>query len=101
VIAIVRNTHFGGYDDSLAYCRTFFPWYNEEHRHSGIAMLTPADVPHGRAAEVLAARQRVLDRVFAEHPERYVNGRPIVPSLPTAVWINPPEDKSRSEMELH
>ena len=37
---------------AIAFCRSFFPWYNTEHRHAGIAMLTPdgmcwlsADVP--------------------------------------------------------
>ena len=26
---------------AIAFCRSFFPWYNTEHRHAGIAMLTP------------------------------------------------------------
>jgi putative transposase len=92
---------FHGYDHGLAYCREFFPWYCYEHRHSGIAMLTPADVHYGRAEQVLAARQRVLDQAYAAHPERFVNGPPKVPALPRAVWINPPEDRARKEMELH
>ena len=33
---------------AIAFCRTFFPWYNTEHRHGGIAMLTPDDVHHNR-----------------------------------------------------
>jgi len=92
---------FGGYEHGLSYCRALFPWYNDIHRHSGIAMLTPADVHYGRAADVLAERQRVLDVAYAARPERYVNGPPTVESLPEAVWINPPEDKTRSEIELH
>ena len=64
-------------------------------------MLTPAQVHYGHAEEVLAARQRVLDAAYAEHPERFVHGRPRVPSLPQAVWINPPEDKTESEIKLH
>ena len=64
-------------------------------------MLTPAQVHYGRAEEVLAQRQRVLDAAYAAHPERFVNGPPTVPSLPQAVWINPPEDKHRSEIKLH
>ena len=42
----------GRFDDihaAIAFCRSFFPWYNTEHRHGGIAMLTPDDVHHGRA----------------------------------------------------
>ena len=34
---------------AIAFCRSFFPWYNTEHRHAGIAMLTPDDVHHHRA----------------------------------------------------
>jgi hypothetical protein len=33
--------------------------------------------------------------------ERFYNGPPKVPSLPQAVWINPPEDKTQSEIKLH
>ncbi len=92
---------FGGYEHALGYSRAFFDWYCNQHRHSGIAMLTPADVHYGRADDVLAARQRVLNAAYASHPERFVKGPPTVPSLPAAVWINPPEDKTRSDIELH
>ena len=43
---------------AIAFCRSFFPWYNTEHRHAGIAMLTPDDVHHHRAPDVLAKRGR-------------------------------------------
>jgi putative transposase len=92
---------FGSYEHALGYCREFFPWYNTKHRHSGIAMLTPAVVHHGRTAAVLGERQRVLDQAYATHPERFVNGRPVVTSLPQAVWINPPEDRARRDVQVH
>ena len=92
---------FGSYEDARSFCRRTFDWYNHEHHHSGIAMLTPAQVHYGHAEEVLAERQRVLDAAYATHPERFVNGPPKVPSLPQAVWINPPEDKTKSEIRLH
>ena len=41
---------------AIAFCRTFFPWYNTEHRHGGIAMLTPDDVHHNRTQSVLEQR---------------------------------------------
>ena len=91
---------FGSYEHALTYSRAFFDWYCNHHRHSGIAMLTPADVHYGRAAEILVERQRVLDAAYAAHPERFVNGPPKVSSLPAAVWINPPEDKTMSEVQL-
>ena len=81
---------FDGQDHALGYCRTFFPWYNGEHRHGGIAMLTPEDVHFGRAAGVVSQRQAVLDAAYARHPERFVGGPPRAKQLPTEVWINQP-----------
>lgn len=91
---------FGSYEHGLSYSRDFFDWYNRSHRHAGIAMLTPEVVHYGRADHVLAERQRVLDAAYAANPERFVNGPPAVAALPRAVWINPPEDKTRSVIEL-
>ena len=81
---------FGSLEDAKAFCRRFFDWYNGEHRHSGIAYLTPNDVHYGRAAEVLANRQAVLDKAFEAHPERFVARAPVTATLPEAAWINPP-----------
>jgi putative transposase len=91
---------FGSYEHALGHCREFFPWYNHEHHHSGIAYLTPEAVHRGRAEEVLAKRQRVLDDAWACHPERFVRGAPKTAQLPSAVWINPPEDRSQVEINL-
>lgn len=81
---------FGSYEDSLAFCRPFFGWYNTEHRHSGIGMLTPEMVHYGRAEEVLSYRHQVMLAAQAAHPERFVRGAPKRIQLPQAVWINPP-----------
>ena len=54
-----------------AFCRTFFPWYNTEHRHGGIAMLTPDDVHHNRTQSVLEQRGRTLQAAWTRHPERF------------------------------
>jgi putative transposase len=61
---------FGCIADARAFCQGFFGWDNLEHRHSGIALLTPADVHHGRAEQITSARAAVLDGAFAAHPER-------------------------------
>ena len=83
----------GRFDDiaaATAFCRTFFPWYNSEHRHAGIAMLTPDVVHHGRAQRILEQRERTLRAAWSQHPERFVHGAPKPQALPTEVWINPP-----------
>ena len=81
---------FGSLLDARQWARAFFDWYNHEHRHSGIGLLTPAIVHRGQATTQVAARQQVLDLAYAAHPERFVRGHPMPPALPTVVWINPP-----------
>jgi putative transposase len=81
---------FGSLEDAKAYFREFFPWYNYEHRHSGIAMLTPATVHEGNAATVLAARHGAMLAAHAQTPERFINGQPTLKVLPGEVWINRP-----------
>ncbi len=81
---------FGSMLEARGFCRTFFPWYNTEHHHSGLGLLTPADVHAGRAASRVAARAAVLAAAHATHPERFVHGAPHPPTVPHAVWINPP-----------
>jgi putative transposase len=82
---------FGSLQGSRALVAPLMRWYNEEHYHSGIALLTPSDVHHGRAPVIVAARQRVLDSAYAAHPERFVHGAPTHRLPPTEVWINRPE----------
>jgi putative transposase len=69
----------------------FVQWYNHEHYHSGLALLTPATVHHGRVAPVLEQRQHVLEAAYAAHPERFVDGVPTPPNPPEEVWINQPQ----------
>jgi len=81
---------FGSIEDARGYCQRFFPWYNQDHHHSGIALLTPEMLHYGRAAAVIEQRQQVLDAAYARNPERFTHARPKHPPQPTAVWINPP-----------
>jgi putative transposase len=84
---------FGSYEDALGFCHRFFGYYNHEHRHSGIGLLTPAAVHHGRAPQIVAARHDTLLAAYARHPERFVHHAPQPPRLPEAAWINPPVEK--------
>ena len=81
---------FGGLEDTRAFCRVFFPWYNTEHRHSGIGLLTPHDVHHGLATVRVNQRAATLTAAYAAHPERFPRGVPQPPEVPTAAWINKP-----------
>ena len=81
---------FGSLYDARAFCQNFFTWYNREHHHSGLALLTPESVHYGLAEGIIDERQAVLDRAFAAYPERFVKGRPRPLRPPATVWINPP-----------
>ncbi len=81
---------FGSLEDARAFCQGFFNWYNGEHRHSGIALFTPADVHYGRTDQLLEARAGVLAGAYAAHPERFVKGQPEPKPVPAEVWINRP-----------
>ena len=81
---------FSNIEEAKEFCRSFFPWYNTEHRHGGIGLLTPAQVHFGDAPEVIRQRQDVLAAAYAARPERFVAGPPRASELPAQVWINPP-----------
>lgn len=90
---------FGSIQDARAFCQTFFPWYNTEHYHLGIGLLTPEDVHYGRANRILEDRTGVLRAAYEKHPERFKGRMPTPASLPDAVWINKPS--STSDGEVH
>jgi putative transposase len=92
---------FGCIQDSRAFCQQFFRWYNEQHRHSALGLLTPAMVHFGQAESVLAGRQAVLDAAYQAHPDRFVRRPPKPLPLPSEVWINRPvETGPKSEEEV-
>ena len=94
-------SRFASMEEARAFCQEFFPWYNTEHRHSGIGLLTPEAVHYRRAEALHAARRQVLATAYAAHPERFVNQAPQPPPLPTAAWINPPPNSTLPEEVQH
>jgi hypothetical protein len=88
---------FASIEHARAFCREFFAWYNHDHRHSGIGLMTLATVHHGLAEQTQAARRNVLDAAYAATPERFVRRAPRPPALPTAAWINKPDTNARNQ----
>ena len=91
---------FGSIEDARIYCKNFFPWYNTEHKHTGISLLSPVDVHYGKAEAIIKSRQTTLDAAYALHPERFVRKVPQHAPMPKAVWINPPKP-AESQKEIH
>jgi putative transposase len=87
---------FGSIQDSRSFCQAFFHWYNKEHRHSGIALMTPQQVHYGLTQQVIDQRRKTLRAAFASNPHRFKGKEPKQLSLPGAVWINKPSsDQAR------
>ncbi len=91
---------FGCVQDARTFGQTFFHWYNFDHRHSGIGYLTPAAVHHGLAETIITTRTAALERAYAGNPDRFVKGKPRPPAVPSAVWINPPDQGGDSKEDL-
>ena len=88
---------FPSLEHARRFLRQFFTWYNTQHRHDALALLTPHDVHHDLVRERLSQRRHVLASAYAAHPERFVL-RPPVPAVPPeAVWINPPKPKPSTQ----
>jgi len=90
---------FGSIEHARAHCQAFFPWYNAEHCHSGIAYMTPHSVHYGLAADMRVIRQATLDAAFMANPNRFKNKRPQLPPMPIAAWINPPPKEKSATTE--
>lgn len=81
---------FGCIEDARTFCRAFFDWYNRDHHHVGLGLMTPDQVHFGQVDDIHDARQQVLDRAFLANPQRFVRKAPRPPAKPVAAWINPP-----------
>ena len=88
-------TRFTDIDHATTHCDTFFKWYNNEHHHTAIGLLTPNDRHAGNGHTINTARQTVLNNAYRAHPERFPNGHPHPPHQPARVWINPNQIKSK------
>jgi len=66
----------------------FVHWYNEEHRHSGIQFVTPAQRHSGAERSILVNRKAVYQAAKQRNPERWSretrNWSPV-----GEVWLNP------------
>ena len=82
--------HFGCIEDARTFCRSFFTWYNQEHKHSGIGLMTPEQVHYGQAPEILEHRSKTLVAAFKKFPSRFKGKVPTPMSVPEAAWINKP-----------
>ena len=73
---------------------TFVAWYNDEHRHSAIGFVTPAERHAGLDIDLLCKRVEVYEAAKKKHPERWSgatrNWQPV-----TVVHLNPDQHANK------
>jgi transposase InsO family protein len=80
---------FASLTEARAWVERFVGWYNEEHRHSAIRFVTPAERHRGEDHALLAQRHAVYQAARATNPERWTrHTRDWTPI--GSVWLNPP-----------
>ena len=87
---------FTDLEAARTYLAGYVPWYNHEHKHSGIALFTPAQVHDGTWHHAWQARETALQRYYAKHPERF-RTRPSTPTPPGVVGINLPKPAGQEQ----
>lgn len=90
---------FGSLEDARLFCQQFFAWYNNEHCHSSLGLLTPGAIHSGQAERIIADRTNILKIAYNQHPERFVKGIPEPLMPPKEVWINPPQPILQTETQ--
>ena len=71
----------------------FFGYYNKNHHHSGIGLVTPEQLHYGMAQDFYDQRCISLENAFEKNPERFRRKKPLPPALPEAAWINKPKQE--------
>lgn len=82
---------FTDLEAARAWVSTYVCWYNQHHRHSGIALFTPAEVHSGAWMQQWQRRDHVHQAYYEAHPERFRN-RPRTGSPDPVVGINLPAE---------
>lgn len=84
-------TGFTDLTDTRQWVGQFVHWYNEQHRHSEIRYVTPAQRHAGLDHSILARRHALYQAARAHHPARWSgktrNWQPI-----GSVWLNPEKE---------
>jgi transposase InsO family protein len=74
--------------EARAWVMRFVAWYNGQHLHSGIGLVTPDDRHHGRDIALLDKRRGLYVAAKAKNPRRWTSSPRSWPR-PTIVTLNP------------
>lgn len=83
---------FESLEKARVWAAEFVRWYNEEHRHSRINFVTPAQRHRGEDRAILKKRAALYESVRAKNPERW-SGDTRDWSVQGSVSLNPQRDQ--------
>jgi len=92
---------FGSLEEARSWTLTFVRWYNNDHRHSGLNFLTPAQRHNGEDQAIFEQRTKVYEDFKAAHPERWKGRKTRDWSLNKEVWLNPEHQVADSQTEAN
>ncbi len=90
---------FASLDEARGWVQKFVQWYNEEHRHSGIQYVTPAQRHRGEATALLQQRVTVYEAARQRQPLRW-SGKIRDWTLEPVVWLNPEHDSDSGDSRV-
>jgi len=79
---------FATLEEARGWVTRFVDWYNREHLHSGIALVTPDDRHYGRDIAILEKRRTTYALAQQLNPRRWTTA-PRAWTRPTTVTLNP------------
>ena len=89
---------FESLEEAQGWVDGFVHWYNHEHLHSGIGMVSPAQRHDGTDVAVREARRVVTADAVKRHPLRWAGRAPRKWNAPAKVALNPTHD---TRLRLH
>ncbi len=91
---------FANLEQARQWVHTFVNWYNNEHRHSGIKFVTPAQRHYGKDQQILENRQAVYEAAKLTKPDRWRNRSTRNWERVEKVWLNPPKEHYNTRVDL-
>ena len=91
---------FADIETARQWVYTFVNWYNNEHRHSGIQFVTPAQRHSGQDQVILQKRKSVYEAAKLARPDRWRNRSTRNWDRIDAVWLNPPKEHCNNRADL-
>ena len=66
---------FASIEAARQWVNDFVQWYNYQHRHSALKMVTPAQRHSGEDVQILAQRQALYESAKAKNPRRWIQNK--------------------------